>query len=315
LQGTSTVSADDIYMEVLTGRDLSIQVIDKFRLDTLYKKNSKDLLLKRYKEDLIVNEEQTGIISLSFESKNRQLAKELISFAVSRANEMYLRLQKERYRQSLDYLDHLQESLLDSLEKANQAYSKFYIENSIVDLTAQIQLTLSALAGYEEQIKNLRRSELNYGENTSAALELSEKRKLLEAEYRKLRAGIEASNKPNLNSVYVNTNWAVSKLVEKEKLEANLLRLAKIGESVATEIIMTEAKAMKNLPVIQVVQEAYLPDWKTIPKRIVWGITSFASALVLINFVLLIQGIMSQKLQGTEAVREAIIRIVKSLKG
>lgn len=305
---TSGIEPEDFYIEVLTGRDVSLKTIDKFKLDTLFKKDSRDLLLKRFSEEFDVSLENTGIISCAFESKNKKLAQDLLRFTVQTANDKYIDLQRNRLSQNLLYLRQLQANIQDSINETHQELNRFLKENEVIDLKSQLQITIAALAGYEEQIRNLKRSEANLGGEALSVDELRRKRLLLEKEYAEIRFG-----KPG-KSIYVNTNWAASKLVEQTQLEARMERQLKIHELIASEIASTEAKAMKSMPVIQILQDAYMPDWKTRPKRAVWALGFFTISFVLISISLLVHGIVSDKLEASPEVRDGIKRLIQSLR-
>ena len=97
MASSADLTARDLYMEVVTGRDVMLETIQEFRLDTLYKKKSKDLLLKRFDKEIKI-EDEDGIISCSFEAKDKYMARDLVRFMVNQANEKYKDLQKQGLR-------------------------------------------------------------------------------------------------------------------------------------------------------------------------------------------------------------------------
>jgi hypothetical protein len=181
----------------------------------------------------------------------------------------------------------------------------------LLELESQLKLTVTALAGYEEQIMNLKISESNAGTDNSTTAELRKKRNILEREAQKLRGDFSEDYVPNKNSVYVNSDWAVEKLIEQEKLESDLKRIFATLDLVESNIVMEEGNAAKNLPVIQVVQDAYLADYKSKPKRAIVAGATAALCFALVNFLLIIKGIYIGELKSEN--QEIFKKILKSL--
>ncbi|MDR1812737.1 MAG: hypothetical protein LBQ87_07915, partial [Candidatus Fibromonas sp.] len=268
--GMGSGENEDLYIEILGGRDVLLATIEKFKLDTIYKgAKYKETLIKQFDKDMKVKiDELTGIISCEYEAKNKELARDLVRFVVEEANAKYIKLRKERALQTIEQLNSFKQSIMASADSLSRILVKFYRDNNLLNLESQLQLTIAALAGHEEQIQNLKISESKAGTDNSAAAELRKRRYILEKEAQKLRGDFSEDYVPNKNSVYINSDWAVEKLIEQEKLESDLKRIFATLEIVEGNIVMEEGNAAKNLPVIQIVQDAYLADYKSKPKRV-----------------------------------------------
>ena len=201
-----------------------------------------------------------------------------------------------------------------SADSLSDVLVKFYRDNNLLNLESQLQLTIAALAGHEEQIQNLKISESKSGTDNSTAAELRKRRYILEKEAQKLRGDFSEDYVPNKNSVYINSDWAVEKLIEQEKLESDLKRIFATLEIVEGNIVMEEGNAAKNLPVIQIVQDAYLADYKSKPKRVLWSIAAFAIAFILVSVFFIVRGITSGELETEKERREKIRKFLNSLK-
>ena len=263
----------------------------KFRLDTLYKKKADELSLKRFSKDVMIGEDPSGIISCAFEAKNKVMARDIVRYMVQMSNERYLTLQKERLQYSVEYLKTQERELMDSVRAISDELVAFYRDNNLVDLEAQTELTVKALAGYETQINNYKLSEQVQGRDNADASEMRKKRQLLERKFRELRGKYDEKYVPTDKSLYVNSDWASEKMLYQQQRTADLKRYYTLLEYVSTEKMNTESQSLKNQPVIQIVQDAYLPDWKTRPKRAVWALAGFAASFVLTLFFVIYQGI------------------------
>ncbi|GHV14484.1 polysaccharide chain length determinant protein [Fibrobacterales bacterium] len=295
--GGSSGENEDLYLAILDSRDLLLSAIEKFHLDTIYKNKYKETLVKKFYKDLKVEiDNLTGVISCSYETKNKELARDIVSFVVEDANNRYIKLKREKSVQTLMHLRNLRGNASRSVDSLSQILIEFYRKNNLLELKTQMELTLSALAGYEEQIKNLRISESKAGENSSAA-ELQKRRYILEREFQKLRGGYTEDYTPSKNSIYINSDWAMQKILEQEQMENDLKRFIGVLEMLEMQIVVEEGNSVKNLPVIQIVQNAYIPDYKSKPKRAIYGFVGFVIAGFIVYGILILRGMLSGELE------------------
>jgi len=310
-----TQENEDLYLEIVSGRDVQLATIEKFRLDTVYKgAKYKETLLKSLDKDVkIETDELAGVISCAYEAKNKVLARDLVRFIVEEANAKYVKLRKERALQTIEHLNVFKQSIVASVDSLSEVLIAFYRDNNLLDLESQLKLTITALAGYEEQINNMRISENKAGSDNSTTAELRKKRAILEKEFQKLREEYSKDYLPNKNSVYINSDWAVEKLIEQGRLESDFKRLFTMLETIESSIVMEEGNAAKNLPVIQIVQDAYLADYKSKPKRAKWAVTAAFLAFAFIFSFLVLRGIYNGELPCEERTRENFKRILKVL--
>jgi Uncharacterized protein involved in exopolysaccharide biosynthesis len=308
-----TQENEDLYLEIVSGRDVLLATIEKFKLDTIYKgAKYKETLLKTFDKDIkIIPDELTGVISCSYEAKNKVLARDLVRFVVEEANAKYVKLRKERALQTIEQLNIFKQSIVASVDSLSKILITFYRNNNLLDLEAQLKLTITALAGYEEQINNMRINENRAGTDNSSVTELRKRRVILEKEFQKLRGEYSEDYLPSKNSVYINSDWAVEKLIEQEKLESDFKRLFTMLEAIESNIVMEEGNAAKNLPVIQIVQDAYLADYKSKPKRALWAVVAALLSFVFINSILIMKAIYIGELKSEN--HEVLRKIIKSL--
>jgi len=308
-----TQENEDLYLEIVGGRDVLLATIEKFRLDTIYKgAKYKETLLKAFDKDIkVLPDELTGVISCSYEAKNKVLARDLVRFVVEEANAKYVKLRKERALQTIEQLNSFKQSIVASVDSLSKVLIAFYRDNNLLDLESQLKLTTAALAGYEEQINNIRISENRAGSDNSSVVELRKRRIILEKEFQKLRGEYSEDYLPSKNSVYINSDWAMEKLIEQERLEGDFKRLFAMLEAIESNIVMEEGNAAKNLPVIQIVQDAYLADYKSKPKRATWAVVAAILTFTFINALLMAKAIYSGELKNEN--QETFRKLIKSL--
>ncbi len=314
LTSQGTIKASDLYLEILSGREVALSAIHKFRLDTLYKKDADELLLKKFAKDVAIEEDESGIISCAFEAKDKLMGQALVRYMVNISNERYIKLQRERLGYSLEYLRKQETELRDSVQAIGDELLKFYRDNHIVDLESQMEITVKTLSGYESQINNYKLTEQLQSKDNADASEMRKKRLLLEQKFRELRGKYKEDYVPSDKSLYINSDWAAEKLLYQERRENDLKRFMTLWELVATEIMSTESQSMKNQPVIQIIQDAYLADWKVRPKRAMWAIAGFGISFVLTFMFVIVQGFSSNSIPCDVEVQKKIDQIKAALR-
>jgi len=307
---------EDLYLEIVGGRDVQWATIEKFKLDTIYKNAKyKETLLKRFDKDIIINvDELTGIVSCAYEAKNKVLARDLVRFVVEEANAKYIKLRRERALQTLEQLNIFKQSIMTSVDSLSKVLISFYRNNNLLDLESQLKLTVTALANYEEQISTIRINEGRAGTDNSSIAELRKRRAILEREFQKLRGEYSKDYLPSKSSVYINSDWAAEKLIEQGKLESDFRRLFTMLETLESNIIMEEGNAAKNLPIIQIVQDAYLADYKSKPKRALWAMAFALISAAIVCSILILRGILNREIPSEEKTRENLKNALKALK-
>ena len=152
------------------------------------------------------------------------------------------------------------------------------------------------------------------GRDNADANEMRKKRVLLEKKFRELRGKYDEKYVPTDKSLYINSDWASEKLLYQERRAADLKRFQMLLEFVSTEKMNTESQSLKNQPVIQIVQDAYLPDWKTRPKRAIWAIGGFSASFVLTLFFVIFQGIRTGAIANSDDARRKLEQIKASMR-
>lgn len=285
--------SSDLFLEILEGRENLVFAIKKFKLDSIYDKKSIDLTLKSFVKDLNIGISNNGIIYCGYQSKNRDLAVELVKTLVSAANERYITLERERQILNRDFLMEKQRELIDSLESVNRELIDFYKDNNVINIEKQIELSLAALSNYESKMKTFQIDQKYIRKSIGPGASMDEKYKdlisILQSEFNKLRNEHENDYMPSRKSIFINTDWGMEKLLF-EKIKLNQIQIIREFISVISkELALAEAQVSRNSPVVQVVQDAYYPDWKTKPKRATWMFVAFFVSLSLTVFYVVVR--------------------------
>lgn len=310
--------SSDLFIELLTGRESLVSAIHEFRLDSLYKKKSIDLTIKSMLKDFNTGIDDNGILYCGYTGKNIDLCVNLITFMVQNANQKYSKIQKERITLNGYFLNEKYNQLIDSLECYNRELIDFYKENNIINLEKQIELSLVTLSNYEQQYKALqvekRFIELTGSKNSPESKKIEEKIKILKKEFQSLRGKGKVDFQPKRNSLFLNTDWGMEQLFYEKVLLNKIDILKEFIAAVSKEIAFTESKLSRDIPVSQIIQNAYIPDWKVKPKRIVWMLAIFGSSFMLCLCYILFDAYLSGEIDGNEEKRNKISSLLSALK-
>ena len=85
-------------------------------------------------------------------------------------------------------------------------------------------------------------------------------------------------------------------------------------EAIESNIVMEEGNAAKNLPVIQIVQDAYLADYKSKPKRAIWAVVMSVITFIFMTLFLISQGMLSGELNCKPEARNNLMNLLKVIK-
>lgn len=309
--------SEELFLELLSGRDNLVSAITEFSLDTLYKTKKMETTIKSFKGDLNIDILRSNIIICGFKAKNLDLAVKLVRFMVNNANNQFLSLQKERLAMTTEFLTERQKQLMDSLELNSKELIAFYRDNNVINIESQIELTLLTLARYEEQINSNRANEMisknAVGPNTPIGQELRVRNQILQGEFQKIRGSYNEDYKPSKQSVLINTDWGLDKMLF-EQITKNKINIIKdFLSTLSKELALSEAQLSKNIPAIQLIQDAFYPDWKIAPRRVVWMIISFSIALLLTVTFILLSAFINGELEGSSDVnRQKLINLLKA---
>lgn len=316
---TTHDQSEELYLEILQGRENLVAVIKELSLDTIYDQPKMDLKLKSFSKDLKIDHLENNIITCGYTSTDRDLAVNLTRFITQRANKRFLEVQKERIALSTNFLKDRQKQLIDSLEVLSEGLITFYRDNNVINIQKQVELTLLALASYEEDINKIkageRLSRRTTGIGTPINNELNSKLKALQNEFMKIRGTYNSDYKPPRNSVLINTDWGLDKMLTEQIMTSKIGLIKEFLMTLSKELALSEAQLAKNVPAIQVIQEPYYPDWKVSPKRSIWVLVAFSLSLFgFVSYVLTSAFLKGELENYSEVHRQKIISLVKALK-
>jgi capsule polysaccharide export protein KpsE/RkpR len=262
--------------------------------------------------------EDNGIIVCGYQSKSKERAVDLVRFMVKNANDRYMALEHERMLENTSFLRQKHKEISDSLDHLQNALAEYHRKNKIIDPEEQIRISLEALAGYEQQINNISIEESYFaktsGDDSPAKIKAGYKVAAIGQELKKLRGNYTDSYKPSESSVFLNSDWAIQRYLDVERIKLNVKLVSGLLEVISSELALAESQSSRTQAVIQVVQDAYVPDWKLKPKRAVWALGGFIISFVFCLAFVLFAGIMDGKVGNGTPFQSQMRRFIESFK-
>jgi LPS O-antigen subunit length determinant protein (WzzB/FepE family) len=317
--GNSTKNeSEELFLELLCGRDNLVLTINEFSLDTLYKTKYMEATIKSFNKRLNIDIQTNNIIFCGFKDKNRDLATAVVRFMVTNANNRFISLQKERLAMNTAFLTKRNQQLMDSLELNSRELITFYRDNNVINIEDQIELTMLTLARYEEQINLNTVNEIISkgvtGSSTPISQEIKVRSQILKQEFQKIRGVYDDDYKPSKQSVLINTDWGLDKMLFEQIAKAKIEFIKDFLVILSKELALSEAQLSKNIPAIQIIQDAYYPDWKIAPKRIVWMALAFIIALLLTISFITLSAFINGELEGSSEIgRQKLVKLLGAI--
>ena len=251
----------------LNSWELHDAVLEKFGFAEHYEFDGKFHadLLKQFRKNLALDVNDEGMLTITFEDEDVNLAADVVRFLTERADSMYNSYMTGKARHSREYMEERLEIERKSMDSLQQEFVKFQTENSFYDPEIQLEATmkyLSTLQG-ERDVVALEASveKMQRGEKSLRYEELQKR-------LRSVDENISLAMKGKKNKV------GILALDKSSDLTANYLRLkseAKIRETVykflrqqSEQLQLSEANEQKNLVVLQ---PAWPNDKKVFPMR------------------------------------------------
>ena len=280
--GTGTPA--DLYAGMLTSETIKDALIDRFNLMTVYRQKYRIDTYKRLEKFITVEVgKKDGIITVKTEAKDPQLAATLANAAVEELGKLSVKLAVSGAEKNQAYLEErLAKSKVD-LANAEDAMKEFLSRNKAIDVSEQARGTIHSVAQLKAQLA-LQEVLLNSARSrfTDSSQEVKSLKVMvagLQSQIAQLEGNLDGGSIP-----------AVGTIPALGQVYLRLLRNLKMQE-VFVELLTKQYEqasftAAKNIPGIQVIQYARVPDKKAKPKRtLIVLAATFAGLLYSIGMV------------------------------
>jgi tyrosine-protein kinase Etk/Wzc len=304
------------FLEVMFSREVLTKLINKYQLLQKYEKKNIEMLLPRLLKDLQCADEKNGIVRCEFVNNRPDSVKILLKDFVEISIARYDELQRKAAKEKTEFLRVRERDLKDSLVAAEIELLGFAIKNGILDASEQSRLSLGAISEIEASKAKidlqLKLARSTIGADASQSLKMQQQSQFLGKELNR-----------RLNDTTRGSSLALPpKIIPKVVLEERRLRVNMEGfrflyQLASKERIAEESKIQGSVSPVQLLQEPYIPDWKSGPKRLFGLMVGFTLGGALSILFVVVNGVLRRELPVEDQIMEnlqSLIDAITSLK-
>ena len=273
LAGMAGVSSGSSYGElsvyIAKSNTVLDALIDKFALTARYKikkspkSDTRKALLEKYSASY---DEKTGILTISFENRDPDMARDLVNYAVSLVDQRFTLIggnrnitKKEQLEQKLSDVQTEMSHLEDETQAFQRKHGMLTVESAATEQVSTMAQVRSELIMKDMEIKT-------YGDMSKvqdpALMRLKAERDNLAKLLDQLEKGSERNEK-----ILPSQRELPALAIEFGHLQRNLEVQEKVFELLTQQYELTKLQISGSDPIIQVLEPAEAPDKKSGPSR------------------------------------------------
>ena len=290
LGGSLNVNGLD-FITIMNSRTFSEDVIEKYDIVEYFKIEdsdslvAKELALKGFRNKIrsIGMDEETGLISISIETKDKFLSMEIANYHWQKLEKYNVEIRMSKGRQKRMFLEKRINEVQDVITILSKDYLQFQQNNNIVEIENQTTMLIALYADLIAQ-KTTKEIELEYSKQIKDVNNpiLNKLRKEIEIVNDKI-AELEISNSED-NKYILSLDDMPELALEYMNLKMNLEIQEQLFSFLYPQFEQAKIEEVKDLPTIEVIDRAIPSGLRSKPKRAMNCILAFIGALALSVF-------------------------------
>jgi uncharacterized protein involved in exopolysaccharide biosynthesis len=314
----SRTPGSEIMIGVLKSRHIRGKIVDQFDLQEVYDAKTREHAIKELGEHLVVNTSPEGLIEVRVEDRDRERAAEMANAFVDHLDTFNREMSVADARRSLEFIGRALDESGKRLDEATGRFREFQEEKGTVELGAQVEATVKAIAELQAQEARLE-TERGVLEQFSTPEQFEMRR--IESQIREVRKQIDALTAPRAGAdsaaasgesgVFLPLANLPRLGLEYAELKRDVLVREKVYEFLTGQLEDARIREASDQQTITVLDVATPPLRKARPRRslivlITVGLTAFASALLAFGADALLRSIPAWGPAQREALAPAI---------
>lgn len=300
------------FLEIMFSREVLTKLIIKYQLLKRYDKKNIEMALPKLLKDLQCADEKNGIVRCEFINNRPDSAQILLKDFVEISIVRYDELQRKAAREKTEFLKTRERDLKDSLVAAEIHLLGFAIKNGILDASEQSKLSLGAISEIEASKAiidlQLQLARSTFGAGASQSLKMQEQSQFLGKELKR-----RLNDTARGSSLALPPKMIPKIILEERRLRVNMEGFRFLYQLASKERIAEESKIQGSVSPIQLLQEPYIPDWKSGPKRMFGLIVGlFLGGALSVIFVVL-NGVLRRELPVEDRILENLQNLIKAV--
>ena len=284
-----TNTSEDVLLGIINSRTALTDIIKKFNLIKYYEisDNNMDKALKAFKDDIISEPNEFGMIDFSVINKNPKVSAQIANYMVALVDSLNIKFNIERAKNNRIFIQKRYEQNVKDLKTAEDSLYKFQKRFGIVAVPEQLEVSVKAAAEIESQLMKKEMEahfiKQSYGENSPQYQGVLTEINLLKDKVQELKSSANLSSTSNIL-------YPFNEMPDISIQYLRNYRDVEIQQAIL-EIVMpmyeqAKVEEQKSIPTILKVDKAVSPELKDSPHRtlIVLGVL-FLFLFALIPFV------------------------------
>ncbi len=281
------------YVAIFKSRSMAYDVIEKYNLKDLYKRETMFETLRDFYSDYDVQLTEENMISVSYEYPDSVKVAEIVNYIVKRLGEINTKLKVQRAKETEQYIRKRYFQNLRDIDSLSREMEEFQKKYGVIEFTEQTKAIINATTEIEAQIviqkAGLNALESKVGKDYPLYKIVQAETKSLEDQLNKLKFSEGDKLKEPFKTLFLPFNKFPELGRKYKELYTNLLLQGKLQEFLLPEYEQAKLQVMKDKPFLQIIDPAVPPDYKSKPKRsfIVIGfvVVAFVLSFLLVLFI------------------------------
>ncbi len=260
----------DLYASLLRSKAVVEKVIEDNNLEEEFDSEGGDEFTEEIKNLTLISIDPTGILSLSFESRDPELSARVANSYIDILDELYRDINSRQAANTREFVSAQLEKTEEDLKQAEENMREFQEEYGAIDLTEQLKAQIQNAAQLQAQLV-MAEIELGVALETMSPDNSAVKR--LQSKIEQIKRQLQNMDQPDISeedttSLMLPFSKAPELGLEFVRLTRQLKIQETLFELLKTQYEQAKIREAKDTPVIQVLDEAAPPERRSRPARI-----------------------------------------------
>lgn len=313
LIGGGITSSSAELITVMNSRRFSEMVIDEFNLHEYFELKGVDKLkddekaLRGLREQIMrynVNPE-TGVITIGAETKDRMLSRDIVNYYTNKIDDYNKNQRNTKGKAKRQFLEGRINEIESEMEQLNEKLKKFSAETSVVSIKEQ---TTGVMQAYVDLISTQTELEIEYNSLKSIYDEDDIRLIILKSKIDEVIQKKKALESNSSERYLLSIDSIPSYAIEYDTIIARMELLKKLYQYVYPQYEAARLEELKDLPTIDIIDDANSPGFRYKPRRAQFCILMFFASVLISSFTVLVNYYVSdEKKKKFSELKHAII--------
>ena len=273
-------------MAILKSKKMLELLDEKFDFQAKYDTKFKFQTYKQLSSNLRIEIGEEEQISVSLLDKDQEIVADMTNYVIHCLDSLNISLSTSKAKNNREFVGNRIQMTVDSLNLIENKTAQFMEDNDIISLNEQLTAEVEKAADMKAQIMakevelDIMKTKLIPNNQIIADKEIA--LKLLKDKYGEFFVYsssdglfLNLENVPNLQKQFA-------------RLRRKVVYFSKLLEYLGPQYEQAKIEEVKDIPTIQVIDEAKRPEWKTKPRRALIVVGTFLISLFLISLTIIV---------------------------